>query len=401
MTGRIIAVFLIIAVTLLSLTGCWDRKELNELGIVVAVAIDKSNDTGNFLLTSQVVRPSALKKQQGGGGNEPTYEIVVTKGRTIYGAIRNTVKEFDRRSFFSHIKVIVVSEAIARESMAEIIDFISRTHEIRKISWLMVSRGVEAGKVLGIKHGIENVQATYMEGIIKRQEVNLETTTSHVIDFIQKMTGEGDNPITGVFDAVSAKEVQQGGTGTEIREALVLSGTAVYRKDKLVGFLNNQDTIGLNLVTGVSKNGIIEVPALKNKNKKISIEIKKVESKIKSTITDGKVHINVKIKLSGNITEVEDATDVSDPGIIDSINREFGDLIKKNAETTVRKVQKELQTDVLGFGKVFQKDNPEEWESYVKGQWDALFPDIVCTISVDSSVKLTGLLIKPLNAEGG
>lgn len=399
MTGRVIAVLLIIVVTLFSLTGCWDRKELNELGIVVAIGIDKIDSSGKFLLTSQVVRPSALKKQQGGSSNEPTYEVVVTEGDTIYEAIRNTVKEFDRRSFFSHIKVIVVSEAIARKSMAEIIDFVSRTHEIRKISWLMVAQGVEAGKVLEIKHGIENVQATYMEGIIKRQRVNFETTTNNVIDFIKRMTGEGINPVTGVFNVISSKGVSQGGKGTQTGEALILSGTAVYKKDKLAGFLNNQDTIGLNLVVGSAKRGIIEVPALKNKDKKISIEIKKVESKIKSKIADGKVRINVNLKLRGNITEVEDGTDVSDPEIIDMINEKFRDYIKKNAETTVMKIQKELRTDILGFGSTFQKEYPEEWEKGVKGQWDGLFPDIDCTISVDSKIRLTGLLVKPLNVQ--
>lgn len=400
MTCRRIAVILIAAVILFPLTGCWDRKELNELGIVVAIGIDKIDDTGKFLLTSQVVRPSALKKQQGGTGNEPTYEIVMTEGHTIYEAIRNTVKEFDRRSFFSHIKVIVVSEAIARESMAEIIDFISRTHEIKKISWLMVARGAEAGKVLEIKHGIENVQATYMEGIIKRQKVNFETTTNSVIDFIKSMTGEGINPVTGVFTVTGSKQVLPGGKGTQAGEALILSGTAVYKKDKLAGFLNNEDTIGLNLVIGSPKNGIIEVPALINKDKKISIEIKKVKSKIKSSIADGKVGISVHLKLEGNITEVEDATDVSDPAVIDRINGEFRDFIKKNAKATVAKIQKELRTDILGFGSAFKKDYPKVWESYAKGQWDAMFPDITCTIDAETNVKLTGMLVKPLSSQG-
>jgi spore germination protein KC len=400
-TRRIIGVLLAAAVTLFPMTGCWDRKELNELGIVVAIGIDKIDHSSKFLLTSQIVRPSALKKQQGGTGNESTYEIVTTEGHTIYEAIRNTVKEFDRRSFFSHIKVIVVSESIARESMSEIIDFISRTHEIRKISWLMVAQGIEAGKVLSIKHGIENVQATYMEGIIKRQKVNLETTTNGVIDFIKKMNGGGINPVTGVFNTISSQGVSQGGQGLKAEESLILAGTAAYKKDKLVGFLSNHDTLSLNLITGNARSGIIEVPALESKDKKISIEIKKAQSKIKSNMVDGKVRINVKLKLNGNITEVEDTTDISDPEVIDRINEEFSDFVKKNAERTIAKIQKELGTDILGFGSTFQKEYPEEWESYVKGQWDDLFPDIALTVEVESKVKLTGLLVKPLNVQGG
>lgn len=41
------------------LVGCWDVQELTELGIVTAIAIDKDEETGEYILTSQYLRPSA------------------------------------------------------------------------------------------------------------------------------------------------------------------------------------------------------------------------------------------------------------------------------------------------------------------------------------------------------
>ena len=70
MNKKIVAVILTITFSSLLLTGCWDRKELNQLGIAMAIGLDKGDD-GKIQLTSQIVRPGAMEKQ--GGGNEPPY----------------------------------------------------------------------------------------------------------------------------------------------------------------------------------------------------------------------------------------------------------------------------------------------------------------------------------------
>lgn len=55
--------FLILALVLL-LTGCWNRRELNELAIAVGMGIDKQGD--QFRVSLQVVDPgkASAKKEQ-------------------------------------------------------------------------------------------------------------------------------------------------------------------------------------------------------------------------------------------------------------------------------------------------------------------------------------------------
>ena len=80
---RIIAGLVIPMLIIFAFTGCWDRKELNEVGIVMALGIDKDCKDGMIHLTSQVVRPSELKKQ-GGGSMEPSYDLVTTTNETVF-----------------------------------------------------------------------------------------------------------------------------------------------------------------------------------------------------------------------------------------------------------------------------------------------------------------------------
>ena len=60
MKKRIIQnIFIVIVVLILLLnTGCWNKKELSELGIIGAVGIDKNKD--NIKLTYEIVTPKRI-----------------------------------------------------------------------------------------------------------------------------------------------------------------------------------------------------------------------------------------------------------------------------------------------------------------------------------------------------
>jgi germination protein, Ger(x)C family len=395
MLKKCICCLLLIFITIIQ-TGCWDRKELNELGIVMAIGIEKDDVAGRINLISQVVRPSELKKQ-GGGGKDAAYEIVTTSNDTVFEAIRDTVKEFDRRSIFSHVKVIVISESLARDGVKEIMDFIARSHEIRSFTWIVIAKDSDAKSILSVKHGIEKIQANYMDGIIKREVNNADVSTSNFINFFQKMPGEGINPVTGAFLVTDETKISED-SKTEHTKALTLFGTAVFKKDKLVGFLDDYETNGFNLITQKKKSKSLHVESPQNKNKHISIEIRSSSNKIKTELRNGKICFDVSVKVSGNITEVEDDIDVTNVEIFDKVNENFKKYIEKEVHAAVDKVQKDLKTDIFGFGNAFQRKYPKEWNS-IKDQWDNIFPDTVCEINVDTKLVRTGLFLKPLDAQ--
>jgi spore germination protein KC len=56
-----------------------------------------------------------------------------------------------------------------------------------------------------------------------------------------------------------------------------------------------------------------------------------------------------------------------------------------------------LKTDILGFGSALNRKYPSEWKK-VKEQWNTIFVDVPYTINVHTTIKDTGLILKPLNA---
>jgi spore germination protein KC len=390
-----ITLFAVILCTLL-LTGCWDRKELNEIGIVVAVGLDQDNETGKIIMTSQVVRPGALKKDGGGGPSSPV-EIVTTQGTTIAEAVKNISEDFDRKVFFAHVQVLVVSEQLAKEGLQSILDFFIRNNNVRDLTWFIIAKEAKAKDILATKHGIEDVQATYLDSIIKNRRDNSEVSTPDLLTYLKELAG-GNNPIGGVMEIVEQPNMPTKEKKELITQGIKLSGTAVFKKDKLVGYLNNTETRGLNWVTGKVKSTVITIPSPNEKDKLIAIAITKANSKITPEMRDGKISFIIEVKVDGNIAEQQDTADYFENiESFGTLEKEQQDMIEREIRTTIDKIQRELHSDILGFGSTYNKKYPQEWKN-IKDDWDNIFPTVSYEVKVDAHLRRLGLILKPVKS---
>lgn len=391
MIKKIFLIFIALTFTCLPLTGCWDRKELNEIGIVIAMGIDKENENGKYVVTSQVINPSPPANTQ--SKKSPT-ELVTASGDSLFEAVRNNSKKFDRLSYFAHVRILVVSDKVAQEGIKDVIDFLIRAHQLRNNIWFMVSQNKEAREVLAINCGIEDIQAYYLEGIIKGKKLNTEISSAILLDIVKKIQGNGISPTTGAFKIIDEKNESEGQDNPAGKKCVRLSDTAVFNKDKLVGYLNNVETRGFNMIMENTKSTAIRVPANKEENKYIAIDIRKVKSHIKPQMIDGKISFIINIKVQGNIFEVQDNTDVSELEEFYKVNDKFKKAIEHDVNKAIVKIQKELKADILGLGSALYASYPKEWKK-VKEQWDTDFVNAPYTVKVETHLNRTGLILKP------
>ncbi len=367
------------------MTGCQSQTELNRIGIVVAIAIDKDIESGDIILTSQVIRPSALQKEV--SGNEDAVELVTAKGKTMFEAIRNTRQVFDRLNFYGHTKVIVVSEKLAEEGITQFLDFLVRGKELRGYTWLCIAKDVDARDVISVKKGVDKIQAMYLKDIIDNRRYHNKATEANVIDFYRKALKDGINPIAGVF------EIYKTGNSVEerkISQQVKLSGTAVFINDNLVGYLNEKETQGLNWILGNVESAAIELPSILDKEKFMTLEVNGLESKIEPQIVNDKMFFSIKIKADVSLVEEQDLRKIIAPkkmlDYFEEIESSATQKIEKEVRTTVDKVQKELKSDIFGFGSIFNRKYPKEWVK-VKDRWNEVFPEVGYSVEVDINIE--------------
>ena len=137
------------------LTGCWDRAELPEKGFVMGIALDQAKG-GKISLTTQVFKPTQGVGSIGGKSPTVSFANVTTIDSTLPRAIRDIPINLGRKTQWSHTRLIIIGEQLAREQeIFSLLEFFFRDHEPRLTVSIMIAEG-RADNYLNKKPYIEN-----------------------------------------------------------------------------------------------------------------------------------------------------------------------------------------------------------------------------------------------------
>jgi spore germination protein KC len=390
MVKRLVAAILIL-VLVLPLTGCWSRRELNTLGIVGLVGVDTSEK--GIKTTFGIIKPQKTGKSGGDTNNEAPAKYVQAEGKTVMDTFRDTSLRFDRKLFLSQAKAFLFSEEIARNGLAEHLDALLRYPEMRLSMHLVIVKETSAADTMGVASGINVIPSSYIEDILKQYKVHSKSIDSKVLDFLKAATGNGINPVVTVIKKV--KKAKIGNKEGSDEYELSAEGSAVFLKDRLVGFLDGQETRGYNWVIGNVGGGTVTFPTSAG-NTITSVEISRADSNNEVEITGNEIKIKVRIKVIGMLDEQTTSANLPDTSsIIDLVERETSQAIKSEVEHTLAKVQKEYKSDIFGFGQLVHRRYPREWKN-IQERWDEVFPQAAIEVEVQAKVMKTGKSAYPV-----
>ncbi|MFE3573458.1 Ger(x)C family spore germination protein [Lysinibacillus sp. NPDC059133] len=380
------AICLLMILTLL-LSGCWSKRELNELAIVAALGIDKVDH--EFEITVQVVDTGEISTKQPTSGRSPviTYQA---KGKTVFEAIRKMTTVTARKLYFSHLQIVVLGDELAKEGISEPLDLISRDHEFRNDFDVIVAHDATADEVLNVLTPIEKVPANKMLKSLKTSEKSWGTTQSIKIDeLINTLNNKEKSVVMSAIEIHGDKNVGMEQTNVKRSKSPVLlryTGLAVFKEDKFIGLLTEDESRSLGFLMDKIES-TIEILACP-KGGTLSTEITHSKTKIKGKFEKGAPKINVSIDVSQNVGEVECNIDLTKEKSILNINKKTEELIKKRIEKTISTVQQNYRVDIFGFGAALHRTNPKEWKK-IKKDWLTIFQEL--PVKVEVHVNTQGL----------
>lgn len=389
---RILALVLLHIVVTLLISGCWNRRELNELAIAVAAGVDWVDD--RYRLTVQVAIPGQLTAKRSGGSQAPA-TLYTAEGDTIFEAARRMTQISPRKIYFSHLRMFLIDEAMAREGIAKVLDLLSRDHEFRPDFYLVVTKGATAEETLKIMTSMETIPANKLYESLQISEKTWSPSMAVTLDeLINDLVSTGKHPvltglvITGNRDlGKTRKNIEN----IETLSQLKYSGLAVFKYDKLVGWLNERDSRNYRLITGHVKSSAGFIPCKDKNEGKIVVETLRTEAKMKGSIVNDRPEMDIKIRLEGNIGAVEcSGLDLSQPSTVRELEAEMEKDIKQSLEAIVEKVQTELKVDIFGFGEALRRSHPKAWKEMKEAWNDRYFPNLETRIHVDYKIRRTG-----------
>ena len=176
---------LILIILMMILSGCWNYKDIEDMVIAAGMAVDKDEDSGDYLLTIEVVN-----NQPSGQGSESESKSVLieSEGKTIFDAMRNAIMKSGKKIFWGHCKLIIISESIAREGIIPVLDMMWRDAETRPDIWTLISKEKTAGEIYKSKSELEDIISFYLDETINSVDSIPKFVADNYMDFISKLS---------------------------------------------------------------------------------------------------------------------------------------------------------------------------------------------------------------------
>jgi len=385
---KLIALLMILFLLQTMLTGCWNRRELKTLAIVEMLGLDRTED-GQISLTFEILKPAEVKADNGGGG-KGTWTLT-SQGETVFDAFRNATLQASRKLFISQNKIIVIGQEAAKAGITPLLDFLSRDHEPRLLTHMFIAKGT-AKDTLEVEHGQEKILATALENLAKVAAATSKIPRIQTLDVMKDLASKTSDPFIPGIDIFQNKE------GEKVNKTIILSNTAIFKKDKLVGWFDKKETRGLLWILGEVKSGIIVVKSPQEETKNVGIEIIKASSKIKPEMIDGNLVITMEIKEDGNLGEqMSEGVDLTKPDAFEELEKRQAAVIQSEINAALTKAQ-DWDADIFKFGEEVHRKFPGEWPE-LKENWDREFKNIEVKVEVEAKLRNTGLVTRPVTIQ--
>lgn len=377
----------LLVISMLLSTGCWNRRELNELAIAVGLAIDKTEN--GYRISVQVVEPNEI------AGKKDTTITPVTmyqsSGRSVFEAARRMTTVSPRKIYFSHLRMLVISEAVARDGIRNVLDFLSRDHELRTDYFIAVSKHADADDTLKILTAIERIPAFKLYSTLESSEKAWAPTTTVTLDELMSTlaTPGREAVLTGLQVRGNQQTGETLGNVQMVKSGAQLqySGIAVFKADKLIGWLNEEESKAYTYINNTlrSTSGIVNCPDGGN----LTTEVIRSQTKVKGKMVGDIPHIDILVRSETNIAEVQCSLDLTKSDTIAQIEEAANNQVKFFIEKTVKTVQNKYKVDIFGFGEVIRRADPKAWRS-LKDHWDETFRQAEIHVRSESKIRRLG-----------
>lgn len=404
-----ILIILYLLVASIMASSCTGVTEIRDLAMVSAIAIDLEDE--NIVFTCEISNP--LYNSEADGASSASYSVafVQGKGKNLFEAIRNTYLHFDRELFFSHAKVLIMGEELAREGIIQHLDYLIRSDEPREKIKILVAKDTKAYEVMGFMGEFSGSGGVYISDMLDMFSYNGKTINICLAEYYKYYYGINNEPVIGVVQTEERKGVpgERKKTGPT-RTILNIGGGAVIRRDSLIGYYTPEEMLGFSFIVDNMQGGAIifntpeklnrHMSVIGNQGKFTSIEILKSKTEKDIKIQDGNIHLDINVKIRGSLIEENSAVDLDEEEIIQILEDSCSREVEKIISRTLDKGQKEFRQDNFSIGEGVHHKHPELWKEIAE-DWDNIFAEMTYSVKVETEIVKIGIINLPSNLRKG
>lgn len=393
---RLFALGLVFALSTAVLTSCWSAREIDQLAFIVALGVDKEDDV--VKLTVQVVVGGGGTGGEGEGSGAPVWVTSAT-GNSLSEAVFNLKRVISKTPFWSHAYVLILGEELARESIAEVLDWVSRDRQGRDSLMVAVTLG-SAEDILKIEPKMTQLPAEYIEVLLRLGVETGYVPDGHLLPIriayanrpgmqvmmplIQPQPQEDTGGGSGGQNPAAGTAGEAGG-GEAKPESIELIGTAVFRDDRMVGTLDLRESRGVAWLTGKISDTLV---AINRTEGQVTQRADFVQVRYRLLEQDSSVTLQARVTQDGVLKAWPLRDQGITPTILAQLEKDLARVIENEIRAGLAKLQGEFNADIAGLGERLRRLDSTLYSSL---DWDEAFPTLQLALEIEASFRRIGL----------
>ena len=329
-------------------TGCYNYKELNELGIVSAMGISKDGDLYN--LDIQLLNVLDSEKS---GLNKSPITVISGQGETIFEAARSMNKKTSKVFFLADVDYVFLDQSVLNDGLDEIMDFLIRDTRLSLNFLVVTSTENKSLDILSSISHFDTNSANNLYDAVMNSEIRYGGINSlHVRELINNYYAKGKYTI---FPNVYIKDTRKSSENDSLEdsksESYVEVKNMVFFKDKEAIELTDEETKGVNFLRNKIKNATLTIEC---DGGYFTIETLESKMKLKSKLNIDQLNVNGNVGAEIVYYGCKDNLDNAD--VLKSISKKA----EKEVESYITKAfnkSKKYNYDFLGLGNYIYKNN--------------------------------------------
>lgn len=365
--------YIILIPIILLLTGCYNYREINDLAIVSGLSITSNNN--KIKLTAEVV--NSRKEQDASSSEEPAYIIYTSEASSLQEAIIKMVNESPRKMYLAQLEILIIDEKIAKNNLQDILDFFARDPESRSEFKVLIGKSED---ILEITTPLEKISS---ENILDRLTANnnyLGTasllTYHEFISTILNPNIELCIPVISSIGNTKEGEKKENITETKNNSSSKIDSMAIFKNNKLTGYLTTKESLTYNIITNNTKNYFIKNNY--SNNQFIIHKILNSKTNLKYNSKTNEIKINIKGKSA--LAEVNYNTNLENLENISKLQKDLNKEIEKLITNSINNIIKNYNSDIFGFKDYIYKSNPKYYNKIKKEYYQKTFPTLKITV---------------------
>lgn len=370
--------FLLLVILSFTFSGCWNYREVEKLAVVSGFGVDKKED--KYQVTIEIIDVGV------GKDTKNSTQIITTEGITLFDSVRKVIKSTGKRLYFSHAEIIVLSKEVAEEGVVPILDWVARDAELRDTLHFLVSKDKSAKEIMEQKPTTSEVLSFQYNDVLSSQKSLSYALEIQSWEFTNELSTACVSATLPTIDI--AKENDK-----KIPE---IEGTGLFKKDKLIGFLNGEETKAMMFVKDKVKGGLlVGKERSKRSEAEVSLEILKNKTKLKPRLSEGKIIMEVSTETDVVLAEIGGELDIMNEKGLEKLKEDFEAKLQADIKNLVKKTQGQYGCDIFGFCKTIKIEMPDLWKQ-IEPKWENIYKNLAVEVHSKINIKNSAFLNKPL-----